>query len=157
MAGAYCVCLRQKHYLYRRHSSNLSNHPDRFLRAWLRICTQTLKSQALDHQFERLARRFTRSWSLRLLAFGSCRDGRCRLREAMETWKGDYALRLLYGSTYLGSVPLLKFAKAVRRSARNLLGRKWRIDLSASPQAIFDALPKEAAVVTQHGNTQGWI
>ncbi len=142
MAGARCVCLRKRLILYRRHSSNLTNHPDRFLRAWLKIHLHTLMPAQTDRRIQSLSRRFARSWSLRILDFGSGEDARRWLREASQTLGGDYFLRLLCISTYLGSVWLMKLARILRRGYMSMLRRTGKVDLSATPATLFEALPQ---------------
>lgn len=142
IAGAYSVRLQRKLFLYRRHDTNLSNDLAGFLRAWLTICTGTLKEKRSDPQFESLVRGYTRTFLLTMLASVSAGDARGFLRQALGALDGDLALRAYYWASYLGLPTALKLARAAKRFARRRTACPLRVDLSARPEAVFAGLPE---------------
>lgn len=142
LSGAFCVCLKERLYLYRRHDANLTNKASRSFQAWLRIYSQTLKESRSDPQIEALARKVIRSNSVHLLPTCPKSEGRHLLRQAIETLGGDSWIRLCEIGTHLGLVDLLKFLKEMKRGSRHLFGRRLAVDLSASSEAVFNALPE---------------
>jgi len=144
LAGAFCVCLDQRPYLYRRHDANLTNQATGSFRAWLSIYSQTLGGSHADPEVKTLVRGMIRSHSVRFLTTCSNREGRPLLRLGIETLGGDSRIRLCYIGTYLGLSSLLKLLKRIKRSGRRLFRKKLAIDLDASPEVIFDALPKSS-------------
>ena len=140
LAGAFCVCVKRRLYLYQRHSGNLTNKASDSFRSWLKIYSQTLKEARRDPQVEALARGVVRARSVRFLPTCSRREGQRLIRSGIETLSGDSGLRLYYLGTYLGLVSLLKLLKQLRRFLRGLFRKPWAIDLKESPQAVFDAL-----------------
>ncbi len=142
LAGAFCVCLNQRPYLYRRHDANLTNKAADSYRAWLSLYSQTLSENRAAPELKALVRGMIRSHSVRFLATCSTREARPLLRLGIETLGGDAAVRLCYLGTYLGLAGLLKFLKRTKQFGRRLFRKKLAIDLAAPPGAIFDALPK---------------
>jgi glycosyltransferase involved in cell wall biosynthesis len=140
MAGAFCVCLKQRLYLYRRHEDNLTNKGGESFRSWLKIYSQTLKDGCKDPQVEALARGVIRRYSVRFLPTCSISEGRLLLRNGIQTLGGDPWVRFCYMGTYVGLVSLLKLLKQIKRSVRRLFQRKLAVDLSASSEAVFDAV-----------------
>jgi len=142
LAGAFCVCSNRRPYLYRRHDANLTNKAANSFRAWLSIYSQTLGENRVDPELKALVRGMIRSHSVRFLTTCSNREARVLLRLGIETLGGDVRIRLCYLGTYLGLAGLLKFLKQFKQFGRGLFRRKLAIDLGASPEVIFDALPK---------------
>lgn len=142
MAGAFCLCVKQRLYLYRRHGGNLTNKASDSFRSWLKIYSQTLREARQDPQVEALARGVVRARSVRCLATCSRRDGQRLIRSGIEALSGDSRLRLYYIGTYLGLVSLLKILKQSKQFLRRSFRKSRAIDLKDSPQAIFDALPR---------------
>jgi glycosyltransferase involved in cell wall biosynthesis len=141
-AGAFCVCLKQRLYLYRRHGGNLTNKASDSFRSWLAIYSRTLKDSRKNPQIEALARGVIRSHSVRLLSTRSTSEGRLLLREAIKTLGGDPWVRLYYLGTHLGLAGLLKSFKGLKRFAGLLFRKRLAIDLTSSYEAVFNALSK---------------
>lgn len=142
ISGAFCVCLKQKLYLYRRHDANLTNQASRSFQSWLTIYSRTLREGCSDRQVEALARRVIRSNSVRVLPTCSKCEGQELLRSGIETLGGDSWIRLCYFGTHLGLVGMLRIFKAIKRISRRLLRKKLAIDLSAPSEDVFNALPE---------------
>lgn len=140
LAGTFCVCLKQRLYLYRRHDANLTNKASDSLRAWLKIYSQTLRESRADPEVEAMARSIIRSLSVRVLPTCSKREGKILLKRGIETLGGDILVRLCYIGTHFGLVTLLKLLKQLRQFSRHVLHGKLAIDLSKSSEAVFDAL-----------------
>jgi glycosyltransferase involved in cell wall biosynthesis len=140
MAGAFCVCMKQRLYLYRRHAHNLTNKASNSFRSWLKIYSQTLREGRQDPQVEALARGIIRSHSVRFLPTCATSESRPLLRHAIETLGGDLVVRLCYIGTFLGLVSLLKLLKQTRRLLHRLTRKKLKINLGASSESIFEAL-----------------
>jgi GT2 family glycosyltransferase len=137
-AGAFCVCLKRRLYLYRRHDENLTNKASDSFRAWLAVYSRTLKESRKDPQIEALARGIIRSHSVRFLPTCSTAEGRLLLERAIETLGGDSFVRLCYIGTYLGLTSLLRILKQIKRFWRRLFRKKLVIDLGSSSDAVFD-------------------
>ncbi len=140
IAGAYCVRVDQKLFLYRFHGRNLTNNPIGFLDPWLRIYEEQLKGSRLGPEFERSARNFARDYVLRLLGACSPSKGRSLLARTLQTLPGDFALRGAYFSTYLGSTYALKALKWGKHLVQKKLPARQRIDLNASPEIMFEGV-----------------
>jgi glycosyltransferase involved in cell wall biosynthesis len=139
-AGAFCVCLKQRLYLYRRHDNNLTNKASDSFRSWLAIYSRTLKESWNDPQMEALARGVIRSRSLRFLPTCSTSEGRLLLKRAIETLGGDPLISFYYFGTCIGLVSLLKLLKQSRQFLRRISRKKLAIDLSSSSAAVFDVV-----------------
>lgn len=142
MAGAFCVCVKRRLYLYRRHADNMTNKASDSFQAWLAIYSQTLREDRANRQVKALVRGIIRSHSLRVLPTCSTDEGRHLIRSGIETLGGDPYLRLNYVGTYLGFVSLLKLLKQMKQLCRRSFRRPLAIDLKQPVEAIFDALPK---------------
>lgn len=140
MGGAFCVCLKQRLYLYRRHDGNLTNKASVSFRSWLAIYSRTLKEGRKDPRIEKLARGVIRSRSLRFLPTCSTSEGRLLLKQAIETLAGDPLISLYYLGACIGLVSLLKLLKQVRQFSRRLFRKRLAIDLSLSSAAVFEAV-----------------
>lgn len=139
-AGAFCVCLKQRLYLYRRHSDNLTNKASDSFRSWLALYSMTLKESRNDPHMDALVRGVIRSRSLRFLPTCSTSEGRLLLKRAIETMGGDTLISLYYFGTYLGLVSLLKLLKQFRQFLRRIFRKGLQIDLSSSPASVFDSV-----------------
>lgn len=142
IAGTFCLCVKRRLYLYRRHAGNLTNKANDSFRSWLKIYSQTLREARRDPQLDALARSVIRARSLRFLPTCSRRESQRLIQSGIVALGGDSGLRLHYVGTYLGLVSLLKILKRLRQSLRRSFRKPLAIDLGESPQAIFDALPK---------------
>lgn len=142
IAGTFCICLKQKLYLYRRHASNLTNNASDSFQGWLTIYSQTLEASRASPQIEALARGVIRWHSVRFLPTCSKREGQLLLRRAIEVLGGDPYIRLCYIGTYLGLVGLLKLFKRLKALSHGLFQKKLAIDLSTSSEAVFNGLPR---------------
>ena len=140
IAGAYCVRIDQKLFLYRFHGGNLTNNPIAFLDPWLRIYEEQLKGSRLGPAFERSARSFARGYVLRLLAICSPSKGRSLLARTLETFPGDSILRCAYLSTYLGSTYGLKALKWGKYLMQKKLPARQHVDLNAPPEMMFEGI-----------------
>ena len=140
MAGTFCVCLKQRLYLYRRHDDNLTNNAGNSFHSWLTLYSQTLKESRADAEIERLARGVIRSRALRFLPTCSSSRGRLLLKDAIRTLGGDPFVRLCYVGTFLGLASLLKILKRAKQSTRRLFRKKLAINLTTSSDAVFEAL-----------------
>ena len=140
MAGAFCVCLKQRLYLYRRHEDNLTNKGGDSFRAWLKLYSQTLKEGCKDPQVEALARGVTRQYSVRFLPTCSTSEGRLLLRHGIQALGGDPWVRFCYMGTFVGLVSLLRLLKQFKWCTRRLFQKKLAVDLSSSSEAVFDAV-----------------
>ncbi|TAM80066.1 MAG: glycosyltransferase family 2 protein [Acidobacteria bacterium] len=139
-AGAFCVCLKQRLYLYRRHGGNLTNKASGSFRSWLDLYSRTLKESRNDPQFESLARGVIRSSSVRFLTTCSTSEGRSLLKRAIETLGGEPLIRLYYFGTYLGLASLLKLLKQFRQLLRRIFRSRLAIDLSSSSASVFGSV-----------------
>ncbi len=139
-AGAYCVRLDQKLFLYRFHGRNLTSNPLLIVDPWLTIYDEKVKGSRLGPEFERNARYFTRDYVLRLLGICSPSRGRALLARTLETLPGDVVLRCAYVSTYLGSIQALKVLKWGKHLIQKTVPGRQRIDLSAPPETMFEAV-----------------
>jgi len=137
LAGAYCVRIDQKLFLYRFHGRNLTNNPIGFLDPWLRIYEEQLKGSRLGPEFERSAKNFARDYVLRLLGICSPSKGRTLLARTLHSLPGDFILRCAYLSTYLGSTYALKALKWGKHLMRRNIPGRQRIDLNAAPEMMF--------------------
>lgn len=142
LAGASCICVNERLYLYRRHNDNMTNKASDSFRAWLEVYSQTLGGSRANPQIEALARRFIRSHAVSFLPTCSRHEGKLLLQRAIDTLDGDSYVRLCYIGTCLGLVSLLKLLKQIKRLSRRLLQKKLAIDLRTSYEAVFNALPK---------------
>jgi glycosyltransferase involved in cell wall biosynthesis len=142
MARVFCICIKERLYLYRRHGSNLTNSAGNSYRVWLALYNQMLKESRTDPQVEALARGVIRSNSLRFLPTCSTSEGRRLLREAIDTLGGDPWVRLCYFGTYMGLVVVLKLSKGLKRFGHLLFRKRLAIDLNSSYDTVFGALPK---------------
>ena len=140
LVGAFCVCLKRRLYLYRRHAGNLTNKASDSFRSWLKIYSHTLKEARRDPRVEVLARGVIRSHSVRLLPTCATGESRQLLSLAIDTLGGDWVIRLCYMGTFVGLVGLLKPAKQAGRLLHRLTRRKLKIDAGKSPGSIFEAL-----------------
>ncbi|HEX5411066.1 MAG TPA: glycosyltransferase family A protein [Terriglobia bacterium] len=139
-AGAFCVCLKQRLYLYRRHSDNLTNKASDSFRSWLALYSGTLKQSRKNPRIERLARSVIRSRALRFLPTCSTSEGRELLKRAIATLGGEPLIRLYYFGTYVGLVSLLKLHKRFRQLWRGAFRKKLAIDLGLSSESVFVAV-----------------
>ncbi|HXH48594.1 MAG TPA: glycosyltransferase [Terriglobia bacterium] len=139
-ARAFCVCLKRRLFLYRRHDSNLTNKASDSFRSWLAIYSRTLNKSWNNPQMEALARGVIRSRSLRFLPTCSTSEGRHLLKQAIETLGGDPLISFYYFGTRIGLVSLLKRLKQSRQFLRRIFRKKLAIDLSSSSAAVFEAV-----------------
>jgi glycosyltransferase involved in cell wall biosynthesis len=139
MAGAFCICVKQRLYLYRRHADNLTNQASDSFRSWLKIYSQTLRDARRDPRVEALARGTIRSHSVRFLPTCETAESRPLLRQAIETLGGDWVVRLCYAGTFLGLVRVLKLFKQTSRLLHRLTRKKMMMDPGA-PESIFACL-----------------
>jgi glycosyltransferase involved in cell wall biosynthesis len=140
MAGAYCVRIDRKLFLYRLHGRNLTNDPIAFLETWLRIYDEQLKNSRLGPECERSATNFARDYVLRLLGICSPSRGRSLLARTLETIPGDFILRCAFLSTYLGSTYALKAMKWGKHRMPRRASQTSQIDLSLSPEIMFQSV-----------------
>jgi glycosyltransferase involved in cell wall biosynthesis len=139
-AKAFCVCLKHRLYLYRRHGDNLTEKASDSFRSWLALYSSTLEESRRDARIEALARSVIRSRALRFLPTCSTSEGRELLRRAITTLGGEGVIRVYYLGTYLGLAGLLKVLKKFRQVVRRLFRKKLAIDLSSSSESIFAAV-----------------
>jgi glycosyltransferase involved in cell wall biosynthesis len=139
-AGAYCLCMKQRLYLYRRHADNLTNKASDSFRSWLKIYSQTLREARRDPQVEALARGTIRSRAVRILPTCAASESRALLGRAIETLGGDSVVRLFYVGTFLGLASLLKILKQTWRLWRRFTRKRLKIDLGTSSESIFKTL-----------------
>lgn len=142
LSKVFCVCLKQQLYLYRRHSANLTNKAAGTLRAWFRIYSETLGEPGADPQVKALVRAQIRFYAVRLLPECPRAERTLLAQNAILLLDQDAVLKLYSALMPWGLIGLLKSYKGARRFARRLLWKRLAIDLDASPEAIFDALPK---------------
>lgn len=142
LSGTFCLCLKKRLFLYRRHASNLTNKASDSFRAWLKIYSQTLERARVDPQVEALARSVIRSHSMRFLPTCSKREGKHLLQCAIESLHGDPYIHACYIGAHLGLINVLKLLKQVKRFSRRLSREKLAIPLSPSSEGVFNALPK---------------
>lgn len=154
-AGAFCVCLKQRLYLYRRHGGNLTEKASDSFRSWLALYSSTLKESRKDPQIEALARSTIRSRALRFLPACSTSEGRHLLKRAIVMLGGERSIRLYYFGTYLGLVSLLKILKQFRQLLRGRFRKKLAIDLRSSPQSFFAALEDHLPQAVAEERTPG--
>ena len=140
MAGAWCARIDQKMFLYRIHGGNLTNDALAFLDTWLKIYEEQLRQSRLGAQCERQARKFARNYALRLLGNCSPSEGRSLLARTVDILRGDFVLQCAYLSTYLGS----SYAFGPFRWGKRLFMKQYastkQLDLTASPEMIFQSL-----------------
>jgi glycosyltransferase involved in cell wall biosynthesis len=140
MAGAYCVRIDQKLFLYRIHGGNLTNNSIAFLETWLKIYEERLRESRLGPECERRARRFARNYVLRLLGICTPAEGRSLLAQTLKTLRGDFILRCVFLSTYLGSSYALRPFKWAKRLLQKRHAGIQQVDLTAPPEIIFQRL-----------------
>ncbi|TAM80065.1 MAG: glycosyltransferase family 2 protein [Acidobacteria bacterium] len=140
MAGAYCVRIDQKLFLYRIHGGNLTNDAIAFLDTWLKIYEEQLKQSRLGPECERRGRIFARNYALRLLGNCSPAEGRALLARTIETVRGDFILRSAYFSTYLGSSYTIRPLRWTKRLLLKRPAAVPKVDLGAPPEIIFQGL-----------------
>ena len=140
MSGAFCVCTKQRLYLYRRHADNLTNKASNSFRAWLKIYSKTLSEARRDPQIEALVRSIIRSHSLRILPTCATSESQPLLRCANETLGGDCRLRLCYLGTFLGLSSLLKLFKQIWGLWRYSTRTRRKIAPGESSESIFKTL-----------------
>lgn len=140
MAGAFCICVKQKLYLYRRHADNLTNKASNSFRSWLKIYSQTLREARRDPSVEALARGIIRSRSVRFLPACAISESRPLLKCAIETLGGDGVVKLWYIGTFLGLVGLLRLLKQTRSRLQPFLRRELNAGPESSPESILKAL-----------------
>jgi glycosyltransferase involved in cell wall biosynthesis len=140
MAKAFCVCVKRRLYLYRRHQDNLTNKAANAFRAWLDIYSDTLAGSRRDPQIETLARRIIRSYSVRFLPTCPTAEGRALLRRGVTTLGGDPFLWAVWFGTFLGLTYLLRFLKRVTHMLRRWSGKRLSIRLSSQSRDVFEAL-----------------
>src|SRR5690348_2003434 len=138
-SGAYCQLIDQKLFLYRIHGRNLTANPADFLEPWLRIYTEQLERGPFPPGYEAMARNFTRTYVLRLLANCTPAESRPMLAQTLETLHGDLLLHFAYFSTYLGLTYALRPLKWTTRMTRRH-GAAQQVDLTAPPEIIFQSL-----------------
>ena len=139
-AGAYCIRLNQKLFLHRYHGGNITTNPKPYLEPWLGLYRDAIRGSPLGPEFERHARRFTRSYALRLLGICSPPEGRALITQTLETLPGDLIMRCAYVSTYLGSIRALKILKWGKRLFKERFPSTRRLDLTAPPEALFEGV-----------------
>ncbi|HET9178081.1 MAG TPA: glycosyltransferase [Terriglobia bacterium] len=154
-AGAFCVCLKQRLYLYRRHGGNLTEKASDSFRSWLALYSGTLKQSRKDPRIEALARRAIRSRALRFLPTCSTSEGRLLLKRAIETLDGEPLITLYYFGTYLGLVSLLKILKQFRQLLRGAFRKKLAIDLISPSESVFTAVNDRLVKPAAEGRTSG--
>jgi len=140
VAGAFCLCMKQRLYLYRRHASNLTNKAGDSFRSWLKIYSKTLREARRDPQVEALARGIIRSRALRFLPTCSTSEGRLLLKRAIETLGAAPLITVYYFGTSIGLVSLLKFLKQVRQLSRRIFQKRLAIPLSSSSSVVFEGV-----------------
>ncbi|HEV2246468.1 MAG TPA: glycosyltransferase family A protein [Terriglobia bacterium] len=154
-AGAFCVSLKQRLYLYRRHGDNLTEKASDSFRSWLALYSGTLDNSRKDPQIEALARGAIRSRAWRFLPTCSTSEGRFLLKRAIATLGGEPLIRLYYFGTYLGLVGLLKILKQFRQVLRGMLRKKLAIDLRSSSESVFAAVNDQLLKPGAEGRTSG--
>jgi len=142
LAGTFCVCIKRRLYLHRRHAGNLTNKASNSFRSWLKIYSQTLREARRDPQVEALARGVILTRSVRFLPTCPVSESRPLLRQANETLGGDSVMRFCYMGTFLGLVSLLKLLKQTGRLWHRLTRKRLEIDLDVSLDSLFEALPR---------------
>lgn len=140
LAGAFCISVKQRLYLYRRHADNLTNKASESFRSWLKIYSQTLREARRDSSVEALARGIIRSRSVRFLPTCRTSESRPLLRSAIETLGGDWVERLCYLGTFMGLVSLLRLLKQTRNHLHRFAPKGPEVGAEASPESIFEAL-----------------
>ena len=135
--GAFFVRLDRHLVLCRRHGGNLTTQEDKLLESWLTVYRQTLGSEGTDPEIQALARAWTRTTVLRLAARYPAAKSRLLLRETLQVFDGDILLQAAHVLTYLGLCRLAKWGRQAKRSLSDRLAPKPRIDLGASPEAMF--------------------
>jgi glycosyltransferase involved in cell wall biosynthesis len=141
MAGAFCISVKQRLYLYRRHGGNLTNKASNSFRSWLKIYSQTLREARRDPSVEALARGIIRSRSVRFLPTCTTSESRPLLKSAIETLGGDGVVKLWYIGTFVGLVGLLKLLKQTRSHLHRFVQKGAKVGPETSPESIFKALP----------------
>lgn len=154
-ADAFCVCLKQRLYLYRRHGGNLTEKAGDSFRSWLALYSGTLKQSRKDPRIEALARRAIRSRALRFLPTCSTSEGRQLLKRAILTLDGEPLVSLYYFGTYLGLVSLLKILKQLSQLLRGAFRKKLAIDLRSPPESVFAAVNGQLLKPAAGGRTSG--
>ncbi|MBI4463148.1 MAG: glycosyltransferase [Acidobacteria bacterium] len=140
--GAFVIRLDRKLVLCRGHGGNLTSQEDKVFESWLTVYRQTLQRMGTDPEIETLARTWTRSRVLRLAAHYPAAKSRLLLRETLQVFEGDILLKAAHGLTYLGLCRLAQWGRQAKRSLSNRLAPKPRIDLGASPEAMFALVSK---------------
>jgi glycosyltransferase involved in cell wall biosynthesis len=140
MTGAYCARIDQKLFLYRRHGGNLTNNAIAFLETWLTVYEERMKNSRLGPECEGRARNFGRDYVLRLLGVCSASEGRTLLSRTLETLPGDFILRCVFLSTYLGSSYAIRPLKWGKHVFRKLRASTQQVDLTAPTEIIFRRL-----------------
>ena len=140
LAGAICLCVKKRLYLYRRHDGNLTNRAGDSFRGWLNVCDKTLKESRANPEIEMLARGVTRAKSLRFLPSCSTSEGRILLRQAIRTMGGDAWIRICYAGTFLGLIRLLKITKLAKQFILRISRKKLEISLRPSATNVFRAV-----------------
>lgn len=130
MAGTFCICVKQRLYLYRRHADNLTNKASNSFRSWLKIYSQTFRDARRDPEFDARARGIIRARSVRFLPTCTTAEGRLLLKRAIGTLGGDLLIRAYYLGTYIGLVSLLKLLKQAREISRRIFRKRLAIPLS---------------------------
>lgn len=137
-SGAFCLCLQQRLYLYRRHDDNLTNNAGNSFHSWLKLYSQTFRDSRADTEFENLARGVIHSRALRFLPSCSTARGKSLLKEATETLGGDLFIKLCYVGTFLGLRTFMKCLKQSVRFTRRLLKKRLAINLATSSEKVFE-------------------
>ncbi len=140
LAGTFCLCMKRRLYLYRRHADNLTNKASNSFRSWLKIYSQTLKEARRDPQVEALVRGMIRSRSIRFLPTCTTSEGRLLLKQAIDTLGGDWVERLCYIGAFVGLVSLLRLLKQTRGRLYRFVRKGPKVGPEASPESIFKAL-----------------
>ncbi|MBI4441749.1 MAG: glycosyltransferase family 2 protein [Acidobacteria bacterium] len=135
--GAFCFRLDRKLMLYREHHASLTSQQDKLFQAWLSLYADVMQGNVLNEQFRLCAARFTRRWLAGLLGQCSAAKSRELLQQALETFPHDGLLQAARCGTYFGLCPLAWCARTTKRFVSDHLAPKPRIDLGASPEAMF--------------------
>lgn len=140
MAGAFCLRIDQKLFLYRYHGDNLTKNVIAFLETWLRIYEEQMRNSRLGPECERRARNFARDYVLRLLGICTPSEGRALLARAREALHGDPFLWCASQSTYLGSTYVMRPLKWAKRLIQRNQAAAQQVDLTAPPEIMFQGL-----------------
>jgi len=137
-AGTFCVSLRQRLYLYRRHDDNLTNNAGNSFQSWLKLYSQTFRESRTSAEIEALARDIIRRRALRFLPTCSTARGRSLLKESRETLDGDPFIKLCYTGTFLELRVFLKILKNGGRCWRRMFRKTPAINLATSSESVFE-------------------